>query len=73
VEYAYKQSAARLTGTITLYRRNPATFGEDIRKLNTKRHTIAQALASGDYTFMEKQRIKTFSRDVFDQLRAIRW
>jgi len=70
---AYRQSAARLTGTVTLYKRNPATFGEDLRKLNTKRHTIAQALASSDYTLMEKQRIKTFSRDVFDQLRALRW
>src|ERR1700694_4870406 len=54
---AYCQSAARLTGTVTLYRRNPATFGEDVRKLNTRRHTIAQALASSDYTLMEKQRI----------------
>ena len=70
---AYRQSAGRLTGTVTLYRRNPATFGEDIRKLNTKRHTIAQALASPEYTLMEKQRIKTFSRDVFDQLRALAW
>ncbi len=70
---AYQQSAGRLTGTLTLYRRNPATFGEDIRKLNTKRHTIAQALASPEYTLMEKQRIKTFSRDVFDQLRVLRW
>ena len=70
---AYRQSAARLTGTVTLYRRNPATFGEDIRKLNTQRHTIAQALASSDYTLMEKQRLKSFSRDVFDQLKTLRW
>src|SRR5581483_7019959 len=39
---AYKQSAARITGTVTLFRRNAATFGEDIRKLNTKRHTISE-------------------------------
>ena len=70
---AYRQSAGRLTGTVTLYHRNPATFGEDIRKLNTKRHTIMQALASPEYTLMEKQRIKTFSRDVFGQLRALPW
>lgn len=70
---AYRLCAARLTGVVTLYRRNPATFGEDIRKLNTKRHTILQALASAEYTLMEKQRIKTFSRDLFDQLRALPW
>jgi hypothetical protein len=29
---AYSQGAARLTGTVTLYRRNPATFGEDCCK-----------------------------------------
>jgi len=70
---AYRQSASRLTGTVLLYRRNPATFGEDIRKLNTRRHLIAQALVSPDYSLMEKQRIKTFSRDVFEQLRALPW
>ena len=70
---AYRQSADRLTGTITLYRRNPATFGEDIRKLNTKRHTLMQALGSPEYTLMERQRLKTFSRDIFGQLKAIKW
>jgi hypothetical protein len=70
---AYRQSAGKLTGVVTLFRRNTATYGEDIRKLNTKRHTVAQALASGDYSLMEKQRIKTFSRDVFGQLGALHW
>ena len=70
---AYRQSAAKLSGVVRLYRRNPATYGEDIRKLNTRRHTIAQALASGEYTLMEKQRIKTFSRDVFGQLKGLAW
>ena len=70
---AYRQSAARLTGTVTLFKRNAATFEEDIRKLNTKRHTIAQALASSEYTLMEKQRLKTFGQEVFGQLRALKW
>jgi hypothetical protein len=70
---AYKQSASRVTGVVTLFRRNAATFGADIRKLNTNRHTVAEALASADYTLMEKQRIKTFSRDVFQQLQAVGW
>lgn len=70
---AYKQNEAKLAGVVTLYRRNPATYGEDIRKLNTRRHTIAQALASPEYSLMEKQRIKNFSRDVFDQLEALAW
>ena len=70
---AYRQSAGRLAGTVTLYRRNPATFGEDIRKLNIKRHTIAQALASPEYTLMEKQRLRSFGRDIFGQLKAFNW
>lgn len=70
---AYKQCAGKLAGAVTLYRRNAATYGEDIRKLNTRRHTIAQALGSTDYSLMEKQRIKTFSRDVFGQLKALAW
>ena len=37
------------------------------------RHTVAQALSSADYSLMEKQRIKTFSRDVFGQLKGLAW
>ena len=70
---AYRQSAGKLSGVVTLFRRNAATYGEDIRKLNTRRHTVAQALASADYSLMEKQRIKTFSRDVFGQLGTLKW
>jgi hypothetical protein len=70
---AYKQSAPRRTATVTLFKRNASTFGEDIRKLNMRRHIVSQALASSDYTLMEKQRIKTFSRDVFGQLQAVQW
>lgn len=70
---AYRQSAGKLTGVVTLFKRNAATYGEDIRKLNTRRHTVAQALASADYSLMEKQRIKTFSRDVFGQLGTLKW
>jgi hypothetical protein len=70
---AYKQSQKRLVGTVTLFKRNAATYGEDIRKLNTRRDTVTEALASSDYTLMEKQRIKTFSRDVFNQLDAVAW
>jgi hypothetical protein len=70
---AYKQSEGKLVGEVTLFRCNAATYGEDIRKLNTKRHTVAQALGSADYSLMEKQRIKTISRDVFGQLEALRW
>lgn len=69
---AYKLCAPRLTGSVTLYRHNPLTFGEDIRKLNTKRQTIQQALASPDFSLMEKQRLRTFSLEVFGQLRALR-
>ena len=59
--------------TRSLYKRNAAIFGADIRKLNTRRDTIAQALASPLYTLMEKQRITAFSKDVFVQLRALPW
>ena len=32
-----------------------------------------QALASPDYSLMEKQRLRTFGREVFGQLKALRW
>jgi len=69
---AYKLCEARLSGRVTLYRHNPLTFGEDICKLNTKRHTILQALASPEYSLMEKQRLRTFAREIFGQLQALK-
>ena len=69
----YQQNKVKVAGVVTLYKRNAATFGDEIQKLNTNRHTIGEATVSPDYTLMEKQRIKTFSRDVFDQLRAVPW
>ena len=69
----YLQNKIKVAGVVTLYKRNAATFGDDIQKLNTNRHTISEATDSPDYTLMEKQRIKTFGRDVFNQLRAVPW
>ena len=61
----YRQSAARLTGAVTLFRRNPATFGEDIRKLNTGAIPLRRRWARTT-TPDGKQRIKNVSRDCSD-------
>lgn len=69
----FKNHQGKLTGIVLLHSRNSSTFGDDIKKMNTKRVTVNEVMQSGDFTIMEKQRIKTISRDVFDQLKKIEW
>lgn len=69
----FKTHEDKLGGIVLLQKRNSDTFGADIKKMNTKRMTVKEVLASTEFTIMEKQRIKTVSRDVFDQLQNIGW
>lgn len=69
----FKNHQGKLTGVVMLHARNSSTFGDDIKKMNTKRITVGEVMQSDDFSIMEKQRIKTISRDVFDQLKKIEW
>ncbi|MDP9108565.1 MAG: hypothetical protein M3N23_05785, partial [Pseudomonadota bacterium] len=69
----FHEYAARVRGQVRLTVRNSDTFGADIKKMNTARLTFEEVLASDKFNVMEKQRIKTVYRDVFDQLDRIQW
>lgn len=64
----FKAHANRLHGAIMLPERNRQTFGDDVKKMNTKRLTVAEIMESSDFSLMEKQRIRTVAKDVFEQL-----
>jgi hypothetical protein len=61
----YKQN---VRGLIVLQKLNPQTFGVDIKKMTTARHTVHEVMGSEKYNVMEKQRIKIFADAVFSQL-----
>lgn len=64
----FKESEKSIAGLVTLHERNKDTFGLDIKEMTEARLTIDEALATDKFNIMQKQRIKTVSRDVFSQL-----
>lgn len=68
---AFKANQARLHGVVTLQARNHQTYGDDIKKMNTKRLTVEEIMQSPDFALMEKQRIRNVAKDVFGQLEKI--
>ncbi|MBM2886516.1 hypothetical protein JFK97_19175 [Chromobacterium phragmitis] len=69
----FKNHQEKLSGIIMLHARNSSTFGDDLKRMNTKRLTVDEVMQSKDFSIMEKQRIKTVTRDVFDQLQKVVW
>ena len=70
---SFKKHQARLAGAVMLHKRNPQTYGEDIKKMTKARLTLEEVMASSDYTLMEKQRLRVFAKDVFEQLNKVRF
>jgi hypothetical protein len=69
----FKKTAKRLCGAVKLHKRNPATFGEDLKRMTKARLTFDQVMESPDFTIMEKQRLRIFAKDVFEQLQKIKF
>ncbi|WP_338845760.1 hypothetical protein V8J88_18785 [Massilia sp. W12] len=69
----YYEHSTRVRGRICLAPRNPDTFGADLKKMNIGRLTLDEVLQSEKFNIMEKQRIKLFFRDVFEQLDKVNW
>lgn len=69
----FQRYASKLCGVVVLHKRNPQTYGKDIQRMTKDRLTIAEALSSPNYTLMEKQRLRTFGKEVYEQLSAVRF
>ena len=69
----FKAHEDKLVGLVILHKRNSTTFGDDIKKMTTRRLTVYEVMGSDEFSIMEKQRIGTFSRDVFSQIEKINW
>jgi hypothetical protein len=69
----FNDHADKVKGKVKLAQRNSDTFGADIKKMNTGRFTLEEVLVSEKFNIMEKQRIKTVYRGVYEQLDNIKW
>lgn len=67
----FKANQDRLHGAVLLQARNHQTYGDDVKKMNTKRLTVEEIMQSPDFALMEKQRIRNVAKDVFGQLEKI--
>ena len=54
---AYRASESKVLGNILVERRNPQTFGSDLRKMISDRLTFTEAIARPEYNVMERQRL----------------
>lgn len=64
----FKSNQSRLHGVVLLQARNHQTYGDDIKKMNTKRLTVDEVMKSSEFALMEKQRIRNVAKDIFGQL-----
>lgn len=60
-----------LSGRVLLQRRNPQTFGVDVRNLLKMRKTFDEALAASEIPILERQRVKIIRDDVYRQLETV--
>jgi len=67
----YQKYRNRIDGVVTIYKQNPATFGKDIELMLGAQMTFEDVLASDQFGLMAKQRLKTFQRQIFDQLAVL--
>jgi len=64
---------SKLAGFVTLHMRNSSTYGDDIKRMVTRRLTIDEVMVNPEFSTMEKQRLGTMSREIYSQLDMIDW
>ncbi len=64
----YKENVSRFSGVVRIASRNPDTFGKDIQNMTSLNLTFDEVMAASEFTLMPRQRLKTFKRDIFEQL-----
>lgn len=67
----FKRHAKRLCGAIMLNKRNPQTYGEDIKKMTKARLCFDEVMDSNEFSLMEKQRLRNVFKEVFEQLAKV--
>ena len=67
----YKKNQDKVLGSVAIVKRNQDTFGRDIEEMIAAKITFDQALRSGEFSIMAKQRLKIIKDDLFEQLDAL--
>lgn len=65
----YKQLQDRIQQLIFVEQRTRETFGEDVKKMLEAKKTYSEILSGKEFGLMQRQRIKTVQKSIYDQLR----
>jgi hypothetical protein len=66
-----KENEHKILGSIGVPKRNQDTFGRDVEEMIARKQTFEEAIQSGDFSIMSKQRLRVVQRDLFEQLDAL--
>ncbi len=69
----FAKNSDNLRGIILLQGRNSDTFGDDIRRMNKERMTLKEIMQSDKFNMLERSRLNTVVRDVFNKLEKVDW
>lgn len=69
----FAKNAGNVRGVILLQGRNSDTFGDDIRRMNKERLTLKEIMQSDNFNMLERSRLNTVVRDVFNKLDKVDW
>lgn len=61
----------QICGAIMLHKTNPQTYGQDLQKMTKARLTFEEVMNSDGFAIMEKQRLRTYAKGVFEQLEKV--
>lgn len=68
---AFKSHSKKICGAIMLHKTNPQTYGQDLQKMTKARLTFEEVMNSDGFAIMEKQRLRTYAKGVFEQLAKV--
>ncbi|MGJ7915538.1 hypothetical protein ACI48D_08715 [Massilia sp. LXY-6] len=70
---AFAKHAGNVKGVILLHGRTSDTFGDDVRRMNKERLTLKEIMQSPKFNLLERSRLNTVVRDVFNKLERVEW
>lgn len=70
---AFARHAENVRGIVLLPGRTSDTFGADIRRMTKARLTLKEVMTSPDFNMLERSRLNTVIRDVFNKLDRVEW
>lgn len=72
-DLAQTENAEKVCGDVVFTKRNQDTLGRDIEEMIAAKLKFDEAITGAKLPIMAKQRLKIVQRDLFEQLRSLRF